>query len=303
MVDGLSLLRSLRETLQESSTSSYMNNRTSYDYLWQAAIEFVSRTNCLRATQTITTVADQQAYTLNADFLNLYLKDNQGRFYVKYYNGSAYSFVYAMPYEELIYNNLTDSTSIPCKFAIIDDSSDTLITGAATAAGVVSGGQCTLTDTTSPPFTDASAGDTVNNTTDGSTGIVLSQTSTSALVTALFEGTNNDWSSEDAYAIQPQARLQLVFDQPPSTAGHTATVYYIQRPAPVYSDYGIYRIQPQYMNALVSYAAFLYKYRDREPNYGDAFFTFFDREVKRAISTFSNVSIQKGWKFTPYARR
>lgn len=293
MVDGKSLLRSLRELMNESSTSGFMDDRTSYEYLWYAAIEFTNRTHCLRNTQSITTVADQAGYTLNANFLKLYLKDSYGKFYLKYNDGSNDEFILFKEYEDIIYENNTTSVSIPTNFTIIDDSTkDTQISSTTTSAGAASGGQCTLTDTGSD-FSDVSAGDIVHNTTDGSDGVVLSKTSTTALVTALFDGTNNDWTLGDAYMIQPQARLKLQFDPPPSTASHTATVYYIERPAPVFSSYGIYRIQPQYSQALVSYAMFLYKYRDSEPNFGDRLYTLFDLKTRMSGNTFGNVFTQK----------
>ena len=72
-MDGKTALRVLREILNESSTSSFMDDRISYDYLDKAYIEFVQRTDLLKTFQSITTVKDQANYELNADFLNLYL--------------------------------------------------------------------------------------------------------------------------------------------------------------------------------------------------------------------------------------
>ena len=170
----------------------------------------------------------------------------------------------------------------PDHFTIIDDPVlDNQVTGTATGDGAASGGQCILTDTAAD-FSDVSAGDIVHNTTDGSDGVVLSKTSTTVLVTALFNGTADDWTSSDAYVIQPQGKLQLILDPPPSTGGHTLTVHYIQQPAPVYSDYGTFRFQSQYMDAIIKYAAFQYKYRDREPNYGDVYYMHWDRQVRMA---------------------
>lgn len=285
-MDGKTLKRSLREVLNEQSTSEYLNDRTSYDYLYQAAIEFTGRTACSTATQSITTVASTAGYDLSADFLRLHMKDTDGRFYIKYNDGSANTFVKEYPYTDIILSDQSSvSQLVPSFFTIIDKSSLlSQAAGTASAAGAASAGQCTLTDAQGD-FTNVSAGDIVHNTTDGSSGIVLSKTSTTVLVTALFEGTNNDWTDADNYVIQPQQRYHLIFSPMCSTAGHTVTVYYIQKPTPVYSDYGMYRIRPEYMNAIVSYAAFLYKYRDREPNFGDSFFKYFDREVRRANDT------------------
>jgi len=280
-MDGKTLLYKLRNLLQEDSSSGYMDDRSSYNYLYEAAVSFVSRTKCLRATQEVTTVAETSEYTLNADYIELYLKTPDNKFFAKYNDGSTDSFIYEKEYEDIIYENNTTSVSVPSNFCIIDDSTlDSQVTGTTTSAGAASGGQCTLTDTTGD-FSDVSAGDIVHNTTDGSDGIVLSKTSSTVLVTALFGGTNNDWSSSDAYVIQPQGRMKIKLVPPPSTSSHTATVYYIQRPAPVYSDYGVYRFPSQYADAIVKFAAWLYKYRDDDPNFGDAWFKFWDADVRR----------------------
>lgn len=262
-------------------------------YLWEAAKEFVSRTNCLKATQTITTVADQSGYTLNADFMKLYLKNADEDFVIKYNDGTNNSFLPWREYNKIIVENSTTSVSIPSNFAIIDDSTlDSQVTGTASAAGAASGGQCTLTDTdaSATQFADVSAGDIVHNTTDGADGIVLSKTSNTALVTALFGGSGNDWASSDAYVIQPQGRMQLVLNPPPSTAGHTITVSYVQIPPPVFSSYGVYRFQQQIADAIVKYAVWMYRYRDRDPDLGDKFFQYFERQIRRMNSVLRETS-------------
>lgn len=280
-MDGKTLLYKLRNLLQEDASSGYMDDRTSYDFLYEAAVMFVSRTKCLRATQAITTIAETSEYTLSADYIQLYLKNPSNEFFIKYNNGSTDTFLSEKDYEDIVYENNTTSATIPGNFSIIDDSTlDSQVTGTATSAGAVTGGQCVLTDTTGN-FSDVNAGDIVHNTTDGSDGVVLSKTSSTTLVTALFGGTNNDWSSSDAYVIQPQGRMKLKINPPPSTSSHIATVYYIQRPAPVYSDYGVYRFPAQYSDAIIKYAAWLYKYRDEEPNFGNAWFQHWDAGVRQ----------------------
>ena len=294
-MDGKSALRSLRILLNESSNSDFLDSRASYEYIWIAAKEFVDRSNCLTTTQSITTVANQAQYTLNADFMKMYLKNSGNNHYLKYNNGSADQFILFQDKEDAIYQNSTASVEIPSKFYIEDDPNlDSRISSTATAAGASSGGVCTLTDTTAP-FADVSAGDIVHNTTDGSDGYVVSKTSNSILVTALFDGTNNDWTNTDAYIIQPQGRLRIVFNPPPSTSGHIVTVYYIQKPAPVFSDYGVYRFSEQHMQAVIYYAAFLYKYRDRIPNFGDKFYLFFDSQVRKAANSLNQSFLRKGF--------
>ncbi len=302
-MDGKALTRKLRELLDESSTSSWLDTRTSYDYLYEAAIEFVSRTDCLREEQSITTVADQAGYTLNADFIKLYLKNSDNNFYIKYNDGTTNHFIRHRDYEDVIYGDNTTSTTIPNYFSIIDDSTkDTQLSSTTTSAGAASGGEATLTDTAAN-FADVSPGDIVHNTTDGSDGVVLSKTSSTVLVTALFDGTDDDWTSGDSYVIQPQARFKLVFDPAPSTASHTVTVYYVKRPDPVYSDYRIYRIPTTHLDSLVEYANFKYKLRDSEPGFADRFLTYWDRKVRRSAHTLNKTFVRRGFSMNLKSRR
>lgn len=286
-MDGKSLTNGLAALLNETvSSSSFLESRVSYDYLYEAALEFVRRTRCLTGTQPITTVADQSSYDLNADFLQLYLTDSQNRYVVKYTDSNGVdTFLTFRDYEAVTYSNQSDSVTLPSNFSIIDNRTLTdRITGSVTSAGASTNGECTCTDS-SAPFDDVEVGDDIHNTTDGSDGIVIAVTSTSALVTALFDGTDNDWDSSDAYVIVPQGRKKLVLDPPPATSGETVTIEYVQKPDPVYSPYRAYRFDRQYQPAIIKYAAWLYKYRDSAPNFGDAFYKFWDEQVRRAAKT------------------
>lgn len=278
-MDGKELLYALRQLLTEDANSAFLDDKTTYQYLWEAATAFVDKTNCLRSTQSITTVADQSTYTLSADFLKLYLKNTSNEKYIKYNDGSDNHFPTERDYEDIIYEDNTTSVSLPNRFAITSGSASSQVTGTATSNGTATGGKSTLTDSTAG-FSGVAAGDTVHNTTDGSDGIIVTATSSTALGTALFGGTNNDWTSGDAYIIQPQGRLSLVLDPPPSTAGHTITVYYVQRPAPVFTSYDSYAFQSHHLNGILKYAAWLYKYRDQEPDFGNSWFQHWDRMVR-----------------------
>ncbi len=248
----------------------------------EAAIELNTRINHIKNSQSITTVADQTDYTLNADFIRLYRVNRLDRHFIKYNDGTSNYWPTEKDEDSVILADNTTSQSIPDNFYITDDKTlDSLVTGTATSSGALSAGKTTLTDTAGD-FTDVSAGDNIHNTTDGSMGIVISKTSSTVLVTALFGGTDNDWDSSDAYVIQPQGRYKIVLDPPPSQASHTVTVFYTQKPVPVYSDYDHLRFPIEYDRAMLSYAAWLYKYRDREPNFGDSFFVAFDNIVRRS---------------------
>ena len=272
MSDGKTLLYKLRTLINEDSASGFLDDRTSYDFLNEGAKELVRRSSILTNTQSITTVADQSDYTLNANFTKLYLKDKQNRLYIKYNDGTNNTFIYWRDFEDVVYEDNTASVTIPNFFTITDDQTlDSQVSGTTTSAGASSGGEATLTDTTAD-FSDVSAGSQIHNTTDDSDGVVLSKTSSTVLVCALFGGTDNDFTSGDSYVIQPQGRYKLIFNPPTSTAGHTATVSYVERPTPVYSDYGMWRFTPEATDLIIDFAAAKYKYRDTEFSDGDKFF-------------------------------
>jgi hypothetical protein len=283
---------------EDFSTSGFMDERTSYEYLYDAATEFIRRTGCATSTQDITTVADQANYTLNSDFIRMHLRDKNNRFYVKWYDASNYYFVNAIEKEDAIRADQTTSVSIPSGWYIEDVAlSTTQDTGTTTSAGASSAGEATLTDSGGDWDSGVvNPGDTVHNTTDSSSGVVLSVTSATALVTALYGGTNNDWTTGDAYVINYQPRYQIRFAPPPSTASHTITVYYVQKPAPVYNDYGVYRIPHEFARAICSYAAFMYKYRDDEPNFGDKWFQHWELSIRQASKATRNTLLKRDFK-------
>ena len=282
-MDGKSLINGLADLLNETvSTSSFLEERPAYDYLYEAALEFARRTRVLTKTQTITTVAEQAEYDLNPDFLSFYLRNSNNEYIAKLNDGSSDYWLTFRDYESVSYANQDDSVPIPSRFSLIDNSTLTdNLTGTATSVGASSGGECTLTDTAAD-FTDVSVGDDVHNTTDGSDGIILSKTSTTALVVALFGGSGNDWTSSDAYVIVPQGRKQIVLAPPPSTSAYTLTLHYVCKPDPVYSYYRQYRFDRQYAHALIKYAAWLFKYKDSSPNFGDAFYKYWDQACRMA---------------------
>jgi len=294
-VDGKMMLYALRQLMREDSDSAFLDDLTSYQYLNEAAADLAFMSKALRTYQEITTVADQQEYDVNADYMGLYLKNSSKEFYLKLNDGTSDFFLTLKAYEELIYGNQTTSVAIPNHFSIIDASLASQITGTATSDGAASGGECTLTDTAGVFTTTdkVSPGDIVHNTTDVSMGVVLSVTSAMALVTALFNGSNDDWTSADAYVIQPQGRYQLLFEPPPSTASYTATLFYLQRPAPVYSDYGMFRFPSHYISALVMRAAWIYKYRDQTPNFGDKWFVMSEQKFRKYASQSDDILRRK----------
>ncbi len=297
-MDGKTIFYNLEHILREGNESTLLDDKTSWDYIWKAAIQFVKRTRCLSKEQTITTVATQRAYDLGADYLGLYLTDTYNRYFIKYNDGTNDRFILWREYDAVVYGNVTQTVAIPLNFSIKDRSSGyTALTGAATVGSTGT----TLVDTAAP-FASVLVGDTAYNTTDGSEGIVTGVTSSSQLTAVLFNGTGNDWGAGDAYVIVPQGIKQLVLDPPPSTTGNVMTVYSLKRPDPVYSDYGIYPFDSQYALAIAHYAAWLYKYREEKPSIGDALYKYWEMEVREAIKDTNKSMNRMGYKVIKYKR-
>ena len=279
-MEGWFLANGVKKLLQESDAGTFLDGRSTYDYLYEAVRDFNSRTHFLTSSQSISVVADTTGYKLNHDYGGLRDLNEDNRYFIKYVTGGATYFLYELHRPDVVLANNTTSVSVPSGFYIADASDYSNITGTTTSAGASTNGECTLTDSTAP-FANVAAGDFVHNTTDGSHGVVVSVTSTSALVCALFGGTDNDFTSSDAYVIVPQTRHQLILDPPPSATA-TITLNYIQIPNPVYSSYRKYRLPDAYREAIIKYAAYMYRYRDKEPASGDAFFKYYERQVMKA---------------------
>ena len=367
----------LENLLDEDSSATWLDDRTSYANLWEAAKVTTRRLQNLTAKQTIVTTADTINYQLNPDFLKLLNRSNDGRYYIRYMASGTDRMLYYNDYDNIRFRNYsksydtnqstmtrtattfkdigqdfsdwetangstaaykimvthvggdtewgyigdastgtnTDDTitvysdqgttstgwngtsgtplaytiekvstqTIPTCFSLRDKQTlNTQVTGTATSDGDASGGKALLTDTSGVFWTTDYVwpGDTVHNTTDGSVGVLLSVESTTTAYCALFGGTDNEWDSSDAYVIQPQGRVELILDPPPKNSGDVMEIYYVASPPPVYDDYGVYRFRQHICEAIVKYAAWLYKYRDSEPDFGDRFYVQWDKAVR-----------------------
>jgi hypothetical protein len=300
MWDGREMTRRLKHDLLESDNSAFISTYLSYRYINEAANNYVMRTNSVRKTQTITTVKDQVGYTLASDFLSIYTQESGDRF-IKYNNGATNFFPEFENYEEIIHKSSSSSTAIPSQFSVIDDPTQiSNITGTTTSAGAASNGESTLTDTTAD-FSSVSEGDMVHNETDvdsngnGSYGLVIEVTSATALLVAMFDGTDADWTSGDSYIIVPQGRIQLILDPPPTTAGDVITVYYNARPTPVFSPFRTFRIQSQFIPEILRDAKGLYEFRGGDYQKGGV-----DKQMAQVGTLNANLNYSKAFQRKGY---
>jgi hypothetical protein len=295
-MDGQIMLQQLSQLLNEDlTTSDFLDTKTSYDFLYEATCEFVRQTGCLTNTGTITTVAGTQAYALPSDFFYLYQRNDRNELYIKINDGTSDYFFTWRAYDAIVYaNNPNTLVAIPGNFSITDKQTlGSIVSGTATTpTGSIVLGESVLT-ASGTTFTSTQIGDTIHNTTDNSYGVVLDYVSAHSIAVALFYGTNDFFTIADAFKIVPHHPKMLYLDYPSSISGYTITFQYVQRPnPPVYALTRAYRVPTQYMPAIIKYAAWLYKYRDREPNYGDAWYKYWDQQL-RAGKFYENKAINR----------
>lgn len=289
------------QVLGEPVGSGWLDTKSQYYFLDKGGIKVAKLMGLLHAEQSITTVADQRRYNLDAQYIGLHIRDeSSGDYIIKYNNGSSNSFPYFTAFTNIITDDQSSSIAIPERFSVSDKLVQfDRITGTTTSAGAIDSDskESTLTASASTFVTNGvSPRDIVHSTTNAYSGYVLEVTSETALVTAMFEdadGSNTKgWGSGDTFVIQPQARKQLVLDPPPSTASHTITVYSIVKSLPVFADFRIFGFDEDYAMAAIYFAAEIYKLRDDKFNEADSFFQRGDNAL-RLIKDASDTAYHK----------
>lgn len=360
---GIDYLSRLAQILNDAHPSGYwLDKKTSFDFLYEAAKDMQKELQSLHSSQNITMIPGQTNYTLHPSYMGISVTDDYGDKVIKFYDGIANtSWLSWKDYSDVIYENQITAIRTPNSYGVIDRALASQITSTVTSTTTHSGGEVNLVNSAAAlTFADVCPGDVVYNVTQALIGIVLSKTNATTLKTAMFDvsavnSAYGGWTSGDTYIIQPQPRYDLVVDPPPTgvelltidatpapavwAAGSTltgassgftckviskttdttyvvenrsgtftdgeiisdgtnsrdcgagfptftgqqiATVIFLQRPDPVYSDYGSYRFATGYEEALLKYACWLYKYRDLNPNFADALYKVYDMQIRKA---------------------
>lgn len=143
-MDGKTAIYQLADLLQEGTTSTFMENKLSYDVIYEAVCALNQELKLMTATQDIATVASTRTYDINANFLCLDVSNDDNEYVVKYYDTSSYYWIKYREQNSCYQDNNTSDQSIPNYFSIVDESSlPSNITGTATSDGSSSGGECT----------------------------------------------------------------------------------------------------------------------------------------------------------------
>jgi hypothetical protein len=185
-MEGQTLVRMLRELLNESSSSAFLNDRTSYDYLYTAIQDFNFRTHALTTTQSITIAASTSSYNLNPDYVGMALVDTYNRPYIKHTYSGSDTFIFNADYTSVYLNNSTATSAVAESYSTTDAAQPSNVTGTATSAGASANGESSLIDSTAP-FENVYPGDFVHNTTQSTDGVVTAKTSSSVITTSYLQ--------------------------------------------------------------------------------------------------------------------
>jgi hypothetical protein len=304
-MDGKTMGQRLLDLLNEASGSALIGSKITYDFFYDAARDCIIRTECCTDEHEITTIDGTADYSLPADYIGLYFKHNN-KYHIKLNTGGAATtnqFVEFRERDKVYYDNDVTEAAIANYFTLKDAADiPAQVTGTASAAGAATGGKCLLT-TAVDKFDNVFPGDNIHNTTDVSSGVVISKTDAKNIYVALFGGTVNAITNADAFIIQPRARVQLQLDPPPSTSDYTYYVPYIQMPSPVYSLYDVYRIPFDYTEALANYAAWKYKERDKAMDFGKSFLSAYMAEIAKYLKQTNRVFARQPARMIPKLRR
>ena len=276
-MNAYSIISKVYTLINESSTSTFMDEATTYELLNTALREFARRTQLFIKQSSISIVSGTSSYTLPDDFLKFFAKSEDD--YVLpsiYYNNNKITYI---DYSTYMSYDTSETADIPTNYTLNFTYPDSIISGTATSSATVSNGEVTLTDT-GKTFTQSLVGGTVHVTHSGVTynGYVIAYNSSTSLTIATIPSTSI--SSGDTYLISPPPANTITFYPEPSSS-FTLPIYYIPSFPPVYS---LYRPIPLPNDMLIPVACFicwLYKYRDREPAYGDKYFAIYETAVRK----------------------
>jgi hypothetical protein len=261
-MDGKQLTRLFLDAIDRPEVDALeLNQRAIYQALDTAAIEFARQTRLLGAVAPLTTVAGIDTYDLPPDFIGVRVKDRRNRLVIKYTaaDGSV-SWPVKTSFDRIYFASETERKAVPYQVAVIArGSEETRITGTVTTTQAAdAGGEALLVDS-AKTFTGAvQARDRVHNTTRYASGLALSVASAHAVTCALFQGTQQGFTSGDAYTIAQASKYQLLLDAPSLTAGETIEVPYIRMPPPVFSEFASWPFPESSCQAIAYEAAFHY---------------------------------------------
>ena len=276
-MNAYSIISKVYTLINESSTSTFLDESTTYELLNTALREFARRTQLYVKSSSISIVSGTSSYTLPDDFLKFFVKSQDD--YVQpsiYYNNNKITYI---DYSTYISYDTTETADIPANYTLNFTYPDNLISGTATSSSTLSNGEVNLVDT-SKSFTKSLVGATVHVTHSSVTcnGYVIAYNSSTSLTIATIPSTSI--SSGDSYLISPPPTNTITFYPTPSSS-FTLPIYYTPSFPPIYSPYRPIPLPNDMLIPIACFICWLYKYKDREPAYGDKYFAIYETAVRR----------------------
>ena len=118
-MDGASLVYTLKQVLREATNSDFLDERTSYDFLFKAFKEINQRARYLVNEYPITTTALTSSYDLPADFMGTYYMNDRNELIIIYTTaGGSITFPKWRDYDKMRQNTDTTAQPVPDNFSI-----------------------------------------------------------------------------------------------------------------------------------------------------------------------------------------
>jgi len=276
-MNAYSIISKVYSLINEPSTSALLDESTTYELLNTALKDFAKRTQLYVKKSSINVQTGVSSYDLPNDFLKFFAKSEDDYALPSiYYNNNRITYIDYSTYLSLDRNR---TAKIPTNYTLNFSHPNSMITGTTASPSTVVNGEVLLIDN-SRTFDPSLIGSTVHVTHNSVTynGYVIDYQSHISLIIATIPSTNI--STSDRYVISPPPTNVITFYPTPSSS-FTLPIYYIPSPPPVYSPYRPIPLPNDMLIPIACFICWLYKYKDREPAYGDKYFAIYETAVRR----------------------
>ncbi len=276
-MDAHSIISKVYSLINEATTSTFIDDATTYEFLNSALREVVRRTQLFIKEATIKITAGQKSYPLPNDFLKFFAKtDDDYAEPALYYNSNKITYIDYGTYLSL---DRSATARIPTNYTLNFSYPASSITGTTTSNATPNNGEVQLVSA-SGNFSSSLIGGAVHVTHNSVTynGYVVEYVSPTVLVVATQPSTSI--SAGDPYVISPPPTNIITFYPTPSENFDLPISYYHTLP-PIYSPFRSIPIPQDLLIPIACYICWLYKYKDREPVYGDKYFLIFESGIRR----------------------
>ena len=276
-MDAQTIISKVYSLINEADSSTFIDEATTYELLNAALREVVRRTQLFIKQSTINILAGQASYTLSYDFLKFFARSTDDYAEpVIYYKNNKISYI---DYGTYLGLDKSVTAKIPTNYTLNFNFPRSAIRGLASSNATPTNGEVRLTDI-AQSFKESIVGGTVHLTHAGTTynGYIVEYVSPTTLIIATQPSI--PITVGDGYVISPPPTNMITFYPTPSE-DFDLDIYYYHTLPPIYSPYRSIPIPQDLLIPVACYICWLYKYKDREPAYGDKYFMIFEAGIRR----------------------